>query len=370
MSGTVKRVVKRLPGVRAVRRLRANQWRGGPIVGDLNKPVEHAEFSETIDVLGWALSTDGRDVVVDVQIRDKTATLQPKNPLPLLVDLFGDVRGSSHAGFAACIPVADIGLAAGDQVAVRATARTLGGRPSHLLLGERTLTFRPGLKQHARGDYGAEWDAAAQSLMDARINVYGSADAQLGEDSGLATANELVRVCGVTRDEVVLEIGCGVGRVGSKLAKMCREWVGCDVSRAMLEHTRKAMGTQTNFRLVHLNGRDLPGVADGSIDVVYCSAVFMHLDEWDRYRYVCEAFRVLRPGGRIYVDSMNLLGEQGWAQFVELAELDPLQRPTRIGKTSTPQELEHYVTRAGFTAVQVESGPLFVTCWGRKPSTA
>jgi ubiquinone/menaquinone biosynthesis C-methylase UbiE len=103
--------------------------------------------------------------------------------------------------------------------------------------------------------------------MDARINVYGSADASLAEDSGLATANELVRVCDITRDDVVLEIGCGVGRAGSKLAPQCREWFGCDISRAMLDHTRQAMGAQTNYRLHHLNGHDLHGVTDASTDV-------------------------------------------------------------------------------------------------------
>ncbi len=367
MKEAVKTVVKRVPGVRTLRRLRVNKWRGGPVIGDLNHPLDHAEFSDTVEVMGWALSTDGRDVVVDVAIGDRPpVTVQPKEPTPLLTDLFGDVRGADHAAFVARISAVGLGLADGDRVTVTATARALGGRPATLLLGIRNLTYRPGLKQHSRGDYGAEWDAAAQSLVEARISVYGSADEGLYDYSGDATAKELVRVCGITKDDVVLEIGCGVGRVGSKLAPLCREWVGCDVSRAMLEHTRAAMGPQTNFRLVHLNGRDLHGVEDASVDVVYCSAVFMHLDEWDRYRYVCEAFRVLRPGGRVYVDSMNLLGEEGWAQFLELTKLDPLQRPTRIGKTSTPQELEHYVTRAGFGDVQVTSGPLFVTCWGRK----
>jgi SAM-dependent methyltransferase len=366
----MKEAVKRLPGVRGLRRWRANKWRVSRIAGDLARPPGDAEFNDTVDVEGWALALDGRDVVVDVAVGGgPTVTVQPNVPSTYLAELFGDVRGSGQAGFVARIPAADLGIPEGRAVDVTVTARTLGARgSSRVVLGRRRLTYRPGLTPHTRGDYGAEWDAVSQSLAGARISVCGSTDEQLHEQSGVATAGELVRVCGITRDHVVLEIGCGTGRVGSKLAPQCREWIGCDVSRAMLEHTRKAMGTQANFRLVHLNGRELNGVADASIDVVYSTGVFMHLDEWDRYRYVCEAFRVLHPGGRVYVDSMNLLGEEGWAQFLELARLDPLQRPTRIGKTSTPQELEHYVTRAGFSDVQLASGPLWVTCWGRKPA--
>jgi ubiquinone/menaquinone biosynthesis C-methylase UbiE len=57
---------------------------------------------------------------------------------------------------------------------------------------------------------------------------------------------------------------------------------------------------------VEISGYNLSGVADASVDVVYCTVVFMHLESWDRYNYILEAFRALRPGGRIYVDNSNL----------------------------------------------------------------
>ena len=49
------------------------------------------------------------------------------------------------------------------------------------------------------------------------------------------------------------------------------------------------------MELVEISGYDLSGVADASVDVVYCTVVFMHLESWDRYNYISEAFRVLRP---------------------------------------------------------------------------
>jgi len=50
-------------------------------------------------------------------------------------------------------------------------------------------------------------------------------------------------------------------------------------------------------------------IADRSIDFVYCTVVFMHLEQWDRYNYVEEAFRVLRRDGKFYVDSANLCSD-------------------------------------------------------------
>ena len=116
-----------------------------------------------------------------------------------------------------------------------------------------------------------------------------------------------------------------------------------------------------------LNGYDLAGIADASQDVVYCTGVFMHLDEWERFRYVKDARRVLRPGGRLYVDNFNLLEPEGWAFFIETFSIDPSKRPANVSRHSTPQELEAYVTHAGFTNVRVRTGGLWVTVVGTAP---
>ena len=105
---------------------------------------------------------------------------------------------------------------------------------------------------------------------------------------------------------------------------------------------------------------------DASVDVAYCTGVFMHLDEWDRFRYVTEAFRVLRAGGRLYIDNFNLLSEEGWTLFESLCRLDPVARPANISKSSTPEELRLYATRAGFANVRVRTGGLWVSVFGEK----
>ena len=50
-------------------------------------------------------------------------------------------------------------------------------------------------------------------------------------------------------------------------------------------------------------------------DLVYCRLSSMHLDQWDRYSYVVEGFRILRPGGRLFIDNVNLCSDEGWDVF-------------------------------------------------------
>jgi ubiquinone/menaquinone biosynthesis C-methylase UbiE len=172
----------------------------------------------------------------------------------------------------------------------------------------------------------------------------------------------------VTATDRVLEIGCGTGRIGVKLAPRCGHWIGADVSTNMLGHAREALKGQANVSFLHLNGVDLTGVESGTLDVAYCSGVFMHLDEWDRYRYITESHRVLKPGGRIYFDNFNLRSEEGWKIFEDLYRMEPAARPPNISRSSTPEELLTYAERAGFEDLKVLTRGLWVTVAGRKPA--
>lgn len=221
-----------------------------------------------------------------------------------------------------------------------------------------------------RREYGRVWDSVAQTRSDAMYAVAGYADEAEWERSGRSTAGDIATETGLTDQDSVLDIGCGAGRVGVHLAPRVRKWIGADVSREMLGHARRALGTAPNVDFVHLTGDGLPASLDGTLDVVYCTTVFMHLEEWDRYRYVQGAFRALKPGGRLYVDNFSLLSPDGWALFESTAALPPAERPPHVSKASTPQELEIFVQKAGFEAIRVRPGPMFVTVLARKPAAS
>lgn len=218
-----------------------------------------------------------------------------------------------------------------------------------------------------RSDYKGVWTALSETLSSAKMHVSGTEDEATIETSGVGTSEFLLKNVGIDPNDVVLEIGCGIGRVGKCLAPRCRRWIGADVSPRMLAFAAERLREFPNVEFVELSGNDLRPIANNSIDVVYCTVVFMHLESWDRYAYVEEAFRVLRPGGKLYVDNVDLCSDGGWAIFETHRRFPIDQRPDHITVCSTPQELQEYLKRAGFEAIESHAGGELISVWGRKP---
>ena len=208
-----------------------------------------------------------------------------------------------------------------------------------------------------RSDYKGTWTALSETLSSAKMHVSGTEDEATIETSGFGTSEFLLQNVGINPTDVVQ---CLAGR--------CRRWIGADVSPHMLGFAAERLREFRNVEFVELPGNDLSPIADSSIDFVYCTVVFMHLESWDRYAYVEEAFRVLRPGGRLYVDNVDLCSEGGWAIFETHRRFPIAQRPDHITVCSTPQELQEYLKRAGFEAIQSHAGSELISVWGRKPA--
>lgn len=216
------------------------------------------------------------------------------------------------------------------------------------------------------GKYETIWNSLSQTEPAALMHVAGYTDeAELRANTEVTLA-VLRSTIGINPSDVCLEIGCGVGRVGQHLARLCREWIGCDVSRNMLDHACKRLAGHDNVRLVKTSGTDLAPIPSESVDAVYCTVVFMHLEPWERYAYATEAFRVLRPGGRFYCDAINLASDDGWKVFQAGAQFAPDERPFHISRCCTIPEIQVYLDRAGFSGTRVETRHLWVQGWGTK----
>jgi SAM-dependent methyltransferase len=221
-----------------------------------------------------------------------------------------------------------------------------------------------------RNRYKTVWNALSRSSEQATIYVIGEADEPAILAAGEVTRHWLEQTVGINQDDVILEIGCGIGRVGQVLAPRCRQWIGCDVSPNMLAHAQRRLAIFDNVQFVELSGFDLGPIEDVSVDLAYSTVVFMHLDEWDRYNYILEARRVLRPGGRIFIDNFNLRSEEGWRFFEMHWQITPEDRPSYISKSSTPQEIEVYLRRAGFQDINIIENGAWVQAYAMKPQGA
>jgi ubiquinone/menaquinone biosynthesis C-methylase UbiE len=152
----------------------------------------------------------------------------------------------------------------------------------------------------------------------------------------------------------VVELGCGTAYVSAWLAKLGARPVGVDPTPAQLETARemqKEFGLE--FPLVEAIGEDVP-LPDESFDLAvseYGASIWA-----DPYRWIPEAARLLRPGGRL-VFLRN--------STVSLLCMDPdgvtenLQRPQRgLNRIEWPDtgEVEFHLPHGELMNVLRESG--------------
>jgi SAM-dependent methyltransferase len=147
------------------------------------------------------------------------------------------------------------------------------------------------------------WDARAREdawhFVDNRM-PYRRPDVERFWAGGEADLDALLAAAGVAvaRDDVVLDLGCGLGRLTRPLAARARAVQAIDVSGEMLARARELNADLDNVTWLHGSGRDLAPVADASVDAVVSHVVFQHIpDPRVTLGYVREMGRVLRPGG-------------------------------------------------------------------------
>lgn len=217
-----------------------------------------------------------------------------------------------------------------------------------------------------RAEYKAVWTQLSQTEHAAKFYIGGVAEESWFEETGAATKEMLIGTVGINAADTVVEIGCGVGRVGKQIAPLCRQWIGCDVSPHMLKLAAQRLEGFANVELHETTGFDLRPLPDEVADLVYSTVVFMHLDEWDRFNYILEGHRVLRPGGRIFIDNVNLCSDEGWEVFEVHRRIAPERRPAQITKHSTLSELQTYLERARFREIRSREIGQWIQIWATK----
>ena len=111
----------------------------------------------------------------------------------------------------------------------------------------------------------------------------------------------LVAASGARAGERVLDIGCGSGYFSRRLAPVVgpdATVIGIDPSQPMLAYAGGHAPPNCSFQTA--GAQALP-FGDASFDLAVSSLAFHHIPTEHRAAAIAEAFRVLRPGGRLLI---------------------------------------------------------------------
>ena len=186
-----------------------------------------------------------------------------------------------------------------------------------------------------------------------------------GANLGLGCGNP-VALASLKEGETVLDLGSGAGfdcfLAAGKVGEPGRI-IGVDMTPEMIEkareNARKGSYSNVEFRLGEIE--NLP-VADNSVDVVISNCVINLAP--DKQRIFAEAYRVLKPGGRLMISDLVLLKE--------LPDLIKNSVEGYIGCLSGAIMKDEYmdaVEAAGFQGVEIVDETYFpIECMANDPT--
>ncbi len=169
------------------------------------------------------------------------------------------------------------------------------------------------------------FDWSVQQSEEASVALYSLGNPQLLERATREIIVQLELWNILSQSRVVLDIGCGIGRIAAELAPRVRVVHGIDVSGRMIDAALRRCGAHHNVNLRKGSGRDLHEFADETIDAVIAVDTFPYIYQSGPELVAAhfdESRRVLRPGGDLVILNYSYRGDDAAdsAEVKRLAE--------------------------------------------------
>jgi SAM-dependent methyltransferase len=166
----------------------------------------------------------------------------------------------------------------------------------------------------------------------------------------------LLKTEGLSPESVLLDFGCGVGRLALFALPYLRSgrYVGLDVSPTMIENAWKlaepmlANSDASRFRLEVDDGENLLHYGI-EFDFVCAFSVFTQMEHEDTLRCLRKFTSVLKRGGKVVCSVLNVETEFGKVVLLSEAETGHAQRWQRVRRVTTSYSMmENVAMLAGF----------------------
>jgi ubiquinone/menaquinone biosynthesis C-methylase UbiE len=160
--------------------------------------------------------------------------------------------------------------------------------------------------------WASVFDRACALSPEMSVALYSLGDTKLLNDATEEIAAWIEAGGLLGRDKMVLDIGCGIGRLLLALARRSRAIVGTEISAQMAAEARKRCAGTAEAAVIRMSGRDLACFADSSFDIVIALDVFPYLVRCGRdlvVSHFTEGRRVLKPGGAFLIFNYSYSGD-------------------------------------------------------------
>ncbi len=157
----------------------------------------------------------------------------------------------------------------------------------------------------------------------------------------------------INKDSVILDYGCGVGRVAKFLSPHVKQIRAIDISREMIKLGKEFCKECNNIEFILTDGVKMP-LDDSSIDFAYSILTLQHVEREDAYLILRDINRVLKEGGKFYVTFPDITSEAYWNGFESYAFNLPLRISGRARMYTVP-EVEIMMKKAGFKIISIPS---------------
>lgn len=117
----------------------------------------------------------------------------------------------------------------------------------------------------------------------------------------------------IRRKDLVLDLGCGYGRIIPALAKKAKYVTGIDTSLSSLLLGKEMLEGIPNVMLYKMDAIDL-AFGNGIFDVALCLQNGISAFHVEQKKLIRESLRVTKPGGRIFFSSYS---EKFWTHRLE-----------------------------------------------------
>jgi len=173
---------------------------------------------------------------------------------------------------------------------------------------------RSGLADERTGSIAAireQFDDAAALAPEAAVALYSLGSPETLDRATAEIAERLRQWRLLGTSVVVLDIGCGIGRIERALSPDVRSITGIDVSPVMIAEARRRCADLANVDFAACNGADLAAFAGQRFDLILAVDSFPYLVAADpaiAARHIAEAAELLAPNGALVILNYSYRG--------------------------------------------------------------